>query len=86
MRQQDIFRFEIAVNDFMMLQEHETLQQLFCESSDEFERKSSEVVGFDEFVKVHAEKIRGDAEVTTEVKALVEVDNAMLFMRILVYC
>jgi hypothetical protein len=37
MRQQDIFRLEIAVDDFVVLQEQETLQQLFGEPSDKFE-------------------------------------------------
>ena len=61
------------------------MQQLFGESSDEFEGKPPEVVSFDEFVKVHAKQISGNAKVTTEIKALVEVHYAVLFVRILGY-
>ena len=40
-------------------------------------------MSFDEFVKVHAEEIGGYAKVTTEIEALIKVDDAVLFVRIL---
>ena len=42
------------MDDPMAMEEHQTVQQLLGESSDELEREAVEVVGFDELVQVHA--------------------------------
>ena len=38
---------------------------------------------FNEFVQVHAQEIGGDAKVAAEIKALIKIDDAVLFVRIL---
>jgi hypothetical protein len=40
-------------------------------------------VCFDEFIQVHAKKFGRDAEMTTEVEALGEVDHTVLVIRVL---
>ena len=83
MGKQNIFRFQIAMNDLVMVQQDETLKKLFSESPNELQRETSEVVCLDEFVQVHAEKVSGYAKVAAEVEALVKVNNAVFLVGVL---
>jgi len=66
--EEDVFGFEVAVDDAFLLEEHQTGEQLAGEATDEWQREAGEVVGADEFVEVDAEAGRDDAEVGAEVK------------------
>lgn len=54
MCQQNVFRLQIAVDDFMLLEQDQSLKQLFRKPSDQLQRESSEIVDLDEFIEVHA--------------------------------
>jgi hypothetical protein len=84
MGQEDVLRLEIAMYYFVLLQEDQAAQKLFGESSNDLQRKASEGVGFNELVKVHIQKFRGYAKVSSEVEALCEIDHAVLVVGVLV--
>lgn len=67
----------------MLLKEVERAQHLFGESSDEFERKPAEGIGFDEFVEIHVKKLGRNAEMAAEIETVSEVDHTMPILRIL---
>ena len=67
----------------MLLQQQQTAEQLLGEAADNLERETTEGVGLDEFVEVHVQKFSRDAEMTTEVEALGEVDHAVFVLRVL---
>lgn len=54
MGEEDILGLEITMDDFVLLEKDKTLEELFSESSDQLQRETSEIVGFYEFVEVHA--------------------------------
>lgn len=83
MSQEDIFGFQIAVNDFVVVKEDETVQELLGKSSDQFQGEASEIMSFDEFVKIHSQEVGRNAKMPAEVEALVEIDDAMLFVWVL---
>ena len=83
MAKQDVLRFEIAVDDFLLLQQIERAQHLLGEPPDELDRETSEGVRLDEFVEVHIEKLSRDAQMATEVEMLGHLDDVVLLVRIL---
>lgn len=80
MSQEDVFGLEIAMNDFVTVQKDKTAQQLLGESSYEFQRETTEIVSLDEFVEIHVQQVCRDAKMTAEVKALVEIHNAVFIV------
>lgn len=84
MCEKHVLRFEIAVNHLLAVQEHQTTQHLLCEASNELEREATEIVCFDKFIKIHAKQVSRDAEMSAEVKALIEIDHAVVVAGILV--
>lgn len=83
MSKENILRLEIAMNDFVLLQQHQTAQKLLSESSNNLQRETAEGVGLDKLVEIHIEELSRDAEVATEIKALNELDHAVFVLRIL---
>ena len=81
--QQDVFRLEVAVYDFMFFEEQQGVEELFRESPDESEGETAEGVELDEFVEVHGEQLRGDAEMGAEVEGGGEVDEGVFAFRVL---
>ena len=67
----------------MLFEQIEGAEHLLSEAPDELERESAEGIRLDEFVKVHIEKLGGDAEMTTEIEAMCEVNHAMLVLGVL---
>lgn len=55
--QEDILRLKIAVNDLLLFQEVQRTENLFRETPDDAQRKSSELVEFDELIEVHVEEL-----------------------------
>lgn len=58
--EQDVFRFQVAVNDAVVFLEFEGLQNLNGESSNEILGHALEVVVFYEFVEIDAKALKGD--------------------------
>lgn len=83
MSKQDVFGFQVAVDDAMAFKQVECWQHLLCEAADEWEWEAFEFISFDELIQVHAEELGGDAEVAAEVEGLGEVDHAMSIVGIL---
>lgn len=82
MAQENVLWLEIAVNDLLGVQQYETAQDLLCEAANELERKSLEIMGLDELVKIHAQKFSRYAQMTAEIETLSEIDHAVTAMRI----
>jgi hypothetical protein len=57
MSEQYIFRFEIAMYDFVAMEEHQASEELLRKAPNELQRKALEVVSLDELVQVHAEQV-----------------------------
>ena len=83
MGEEDIFRLEITMNNFVLLEQQETTKELLGETADDLRRETTERIGLDELVKIHIKKLSRDAKVATEVEALDEVDHAMFVVGIL---
>jgi len=84
MSKEDVLGFEIAVDDFVLLEEEEGVKHLLSEATDDFERKAAEGVGFDELVQIHVKELGGDAEMTSEIEGLSEADHAVSVFGVLV--
>ena len=54
MRQEHVFRLQIAMYDFVTFQKDEAAQQLLSKAPDKLQREASELVSLDELVQVHA--------------------------------
>lgn len=75
--QQDIFRLEVAVYDFVFFEQQQGVEELLGEPTDESEGETTEGVEFDEFVQIHGEELGTDAEVGAEVEGGGEVDEGV---------
>jgi len=51
--QQNVFRFHITMDDFVLVKDVQTLQHAVSKLAHQLETESLEVVFLDEFVKVH---------------------------------
>lgn len=49
------------MNDSVLVEEIESIQNLYGKSSDEFKREALIVVAFYEFIEVHTEQFKNDA-------------------------
>ena len=83
MAEEDIFRLQIAMDDLVLLEQVQRAEELLGKSADEFQRETTEGVGFDELVEVHVEELGGDAEMAAEVEAMGEVDHAVFAFGVL---
>jgi hypothetical protein len=75
--------FEITMNNSMTLHQRQRQQDLARETTNERCRKTNKAICFDELVKVDAQELHGDAEVTSEIKMLRHLDDMMFFVCIL---
>lgn len=69
--------------DLTALEDAETTQHLACESPDQLDGETPEVVDLDKLVEIHAKKLSGDTEVTAEDETLGDTNHRMLVLRIL---
>lgn len=67
----------------MALEKHQAAEQLFGESSYQLQRKASELVTFDELIKIHPQQLRRNTEMTSEIETLRELDHTVLPLWIL---
>ena len=67
----------------MMAHERERLQHLTCEAANEASREPMKVVRLDQFVKVNAQELHRNAQMTTEIEMLRHLDDMVLLFRIL---
>jgi len=80
---ENVLRLQITVDDFVLLQQQQTAEELLGEPSYDLEGETSKGVRLDELVKIHIQKFGGNAQMATEIKALCEADHTMLVFRIL---
>jgi hypothetical protein len=80
---QDVFGLQITVDDPMALEQNQRAKHLLGEASNELEREPTEVIALDELIKVHAQELSRDAQMTTEVETLREVDQRVFLLRVL---
>ena len=71
------------MDDVFALQKTQTTQHLLSEPANQTQREAFEFVSLDKLVQIHAEKLSGDAEMTSEIKALCEREHIVLSIRIL---
>ena len=83
MSEENVLGFEIAMDDFMLLEQQEAAEELLGETTNDFQGEPTESVRLDKLIQIHVEKLSGDAEMATEVEALDEANHAMLVQRIL---
>lgn len=57
MGEKDVFRFQVAMYDFLTFQQHQAVKELFGEATYEFQREAPEVMTLDKFVEIHAQKL-----------------------------
>ena len=83
MSEQDVFGFQIAMDDTLALKKNERRENLFGESLDKDKRKALEFMCFDELIEVDPKQFGGNAQVAAEVEGLREVNHAVFVLRIL---
>jgi len=83
MRQENVFRLEIAMDDPVLFKQQQTAQKLLGEAPHYVDREASEGVGLDELVQIHVQELGGDAKMATEIEALCKVDHAVFVLRVL---
>lgn len=79
---QDVLRLKVAMYNPVMTHQGQGSQHLTSESPDESCREPDEAVCLDELVKVDAQQLHGDAQVTAEIKVLSHLDHMVLLFRI----
>lgn len=67
----------------MMSEERERLEYLYCETSNECRGESCEAVGLDEFVKIDAQELGGDAKMPPEGERFNHLNDIMFVVGIL---
>ena len=73
--EQDVLRFEVAVDDFMPTQVAQADEDLLREAADETQGEALEVIVLDKLVQVEAQKLEADAQVATKVERLAHVHH-----------
>lgn len=53
MGEEDVLGLQVAVDDFVAFEKHQTTEKLFGKASDELQREASKFVAFDEFIEIH---------------------------------
>jgi len=71
------------MDDLVLFKQVQRAEELLGKPADEFQRETTEGVGFDELVEVHVEELGGDAEMAAEVEAMGEVDHAVFAFGVL---
>lgn len=82
MDKKDVFRFKVTVDDFLCLQQRESMKDLPGKPTDQLDTESSEIMGLDEFVEVDPQQFSRYTQMTSEVKALGEINHTMAAMGI----
>lgn len=80
---EDVFGFEIAMDDLVLLEEIERAEHLLRETSNHLDGKAAERVSLDELVEVHVQEFGRYAEVSTEVETMGKIDHAVFVVWIL---
>ena len=76
--QEDVFWFEVAVDDTMLFEELQTDEYLDGESSDQFLTESIVVVANDEFVQIITEQLEYYADMFTEYYEILDANHIRL--------
>lgn len=72
--EENVFRFEIAMNDPVSVEIFETEENGVGKFLDQGQAETLELVLFDEFVEIDGEKFKRETDVVTEVEVVEEVD------------
>lgn len=64
--EQDVLWLEVTVNDSVPVQGLQALQDGVCKFSDQRQAEALELVALDELVQVHAQQLKGHADVVAE--------------------
>lgn len=81
--EKNVLRLEVAVDHILVLHELEGFEHLFGVVTDEGHGEAFEVVHLDEFVHVYGEEVEDDAQVFSEHKVILNLDNCILILWIL---
>ena len=81
--QQNVLRLQVAVDHALALEKGQGAQHLLGKPTDQREREALELIGLDELVEVHAQKLGRNTEMAAEVEAVGKIDHAVLVFRIL---
>ena len=75
MLEQDILRFEVAVDDAMLVEEDEALEDLDADLADEVQGQPVELVHLQQFVEVYVQQLEHQARVPAEEEAVFELHD-----------
>lgn len=64
--EQDILWLEVTVDDSVPAQGFQALQDRMCKLSDQWQAEALELVAFDQLIQVHAQQLKGHADVVAE--------------------
>ena len=64
--EQDVFWLEVTVDDSVPAQGFQALQDRVCKLSDQWQAEALELVAFDQLIQVHAQQLKGHADVVAE--------------------
>ena len=73
--QQNIFGFEIAVNNLMFSEERESLKYLNSDPSDEIKVQPCKFIQFQELVQIDVEELEDKAGMTSEEKSMFKLND-----------
>lgn len=83
MPDQDVFGFQIAMDDLLLLQQIQRAKHLLGEAPNHLQGETPKGVGLDELVEIHVQQFGRDAEMFPEVKAMCEIHHAVPIFRVL---
>jgi len=85
MLEQNVLRFQIAVNDVQSKERTETLQNGVGHLADDRWTEAAEMAALQEVIKIDAQKFKGDADVSAEDKVFQHVDDVQFVFTILLW-
>lgn len=77
--EEDVFGFEVAVDESSFLEDGENIEKLSHEDFDELGAKTLKLILFDEFVEVGGEELKDETEMISVDKRVAEAED-MVFV------
>lgn len=76
--EEDIFRFEVAVDESCILEDGEGIEKLSHEDFDELGAETLELILFDEFIEVGGEELKDETEMVSVDEGVAEAKDVVL--------
>ena len=76
--EEDIFRFEVAVDESCILEDGEGIEKLSHEDFDELGAETLELILFDEFIEVGGEELKDETEMISVDEGVAETEDVVL--------